>query len=134
MSEVLPTATGPITTQATNLNSFIAQVLVKYLLQSHKKLKRLVEGDAALCLHVRGQSVVSCAITQEITGKNTLLITRIPYLHPALLKDRNSTPLCSEVKKSVSPSMNSLQMMNFRSWRTEVTRYGYHFAKPSTVY
>lgn len=69
---------GPITTQPSNLKSFIAQLLVKYILPSCKRLKWLVDGDvASWCLHASGQS---CVLTQEITGKYNLVIIRAPHL------------------------------------------------------
>lgn len=118
---VAHSCTGPITAPASSLNSFIAPVLVKYLLQSCRKLKWLFEGDAAWCLHVSGQSVVSCAVTQEITGKNSLLlIIRIPCLRSALLKDRKTPLSGSEVEQSIGPFMNSLQMTESINWNTDI--------------
>lgn len=92
--------------------------------------------------------LVSCAVTQEITGWNGLLTMRIPHLHSALLKDRKTPPSCVEIEQPVVPPMNSLHLMDFLSWRKEVTishckknnkkktttayyvtRSGYHLAK-----
>ena len=105
---------GAITTQASNLKSFIAQLLVKYYLPSCKKLKWLVDGDvASWCWHASGQS---CALTKEITGKYSLLMMRVP----AIKGKKNTSGLLWSCAISRSP-MNSLQMKDSLSWRTEVT-------------
>lgn len=72
------------------------------------------------CMSAVGR-LVSCAVTQEITGWNGLLTMRIPHLHSALLKDRKTPPSCVEIEQPVVPPMNSLHLMDFLSWRKEVT-------------
>lgn len=115
MSKALPTAArGRLLLRLSNLKSFIAQLLVKYNLPSCKKLKWLVDGDVgSWCSHASGQS---CALTQEITGKYSLLMIRVPHL--ALLKDRKTLlPWSCAISRS---PMNSLQMKDSLSWRTGV--------------
>lgn len=108
---------GPIITQASSSNSFMAQMLVIYLLQFCKQLMRLVGGHAARCVCVSGNKFgVSFAVTQHIAGKN-----RIPLLHSVLKKDRKTPPSWSEVGQSVGSSMNSSEVTFLLSWRTEVT-------------
>lgn len=80
---------GTITSRASDLNGFIAHVVVKYLLQSREELKWLVEVGAAWCLHVSSQLTVSCAVTQVVTCKNSLVIISILHLSGAIGKHLN---------------------------------------------
>lgn len=122
---VAHSCTRSITSQAANLNSFIAQVLVKYLLRSCKKLRRAVRGR--WCWHVSGPLVISCAVTQAISGNVTLLLLPSPF--------------CSIKKNSIRRwnwaicwylSVERCHSTNTAGYY--ITRSGYHCAKHFSVF
>lgn len=82
MSEAWHTAAKLITSEASNLNSFIAHVLVKYLLHSCRKPERLVE------------STLLCCVTQEIGAENTLLLSPFASTSP---------PCAFKMQKTILP-------------------------------